>query len=377
MKKMRKWMALFTAAAMTAAMISGCAGSDKTKTAVTPTEKAVETKTEKASETPGQTQSEPQKAPEAETKKIAFITPQRLGDEGPVDLVYEGVKKAADEWKIEVRVVETQAGEYEESMRAMINEGCTLIVAVFPELADAVATVSKEFPEIDFIHAVSSAVGDNVAAIGCMYQDSAFVMGAMAGLLTKVDKVAFITGVDNADGRAYYDGFVEGVQYVNPNIKEVAFNAIGDFEDAITAKEIALSNYNSGCDVIFSGGGKNIFGIMEAVDEMGDGYYYLSCTGNYTTSDYYPGRIPACHYEDFPGALYDKVTEWYKGEFKAEMVAMQLKNGYFSCVMADEADCHIDQEIRDKVQEISEKVKNGEIVVKSMPTLESYVEYIK
>ena len=109
-----------------------------------------------------------------------------------------------------------------------------------------------------------------------MYQDSAFVMGAMAGLLTEVNKVAFITGVDNADGRAYYDGFVEGVQYVNPEIKDVPFNAIGDFEDAITAKEIALSNYNSGCDVIFSGGGKNIFGIMEAVNEMGDGYYYLS-----------------------------------------------------------------------------------------------------
>lgn len=377
MKKMRKWMALFTAAAMTAAMISGCAGSGQTEATAAPTEKTTEAKTEESVKTPEQTKSEPQKSPETEAKKIAFITPQRLGDEGPVDLVYEGVKRAADEWKIEVRVVETQAGEYEESMRAMINEGCTLIVAVFPELADAVATVSKEFPEIDFIHAVSSAIGDNVSAIGCMYQDSAFVMGAMAGLLTKVNKVAFITGVDNADGRAYYDGFVEGVQYVNPEIKEVAFNAIGDFEDAITAKEIALSNYNSGCDVIFSGGGKNIFGIMEAVDEMGDGYYYLSCTGNYTTADYYPGRIPACHYEDFLGALYDKVTEWYKGEFKAEMVAMQLKNGYFSCVMADEADCHIDQEIRDKVQEIAEKVKNGEIVVKSMPVLESYVEYIK
>lgn len=376
MKKLRKLMALLTVAAMAASMLSGCGGSGAKETAAA-AEKASEVKTEAVPAATEKAESQPSQAPDGEGKKIAFITPQRLGDEGPVDLVYEGVKKAADEWKIELRVVETQAGEYEESMRAMINEGCTLIVAVFPELADAVATVSKEYPDIDFIHAVSSAIGDNVAAVGCMYQDSAFVMGVMAGLLTKVDKVAFITGVDNADGRAYYDGFVEGVQYINPEIKDVPFNAIGDFEDAITAKEIALSNYNSGCDVIFSGGGKNIFGIMEAVNEMGDGYYYLSCTGNYTTADYYPGRIPACHYEDFPGALYDMVTQWYQGSFKAEMVAMQLKNGYFSCLMADEADCHIDQEIRDQVEEIAEKVKSGEIVVKSMPALESYVEYIK
>lgn len=377
MKKLRKLLAMLTMAAMAASMLSGCAGSGAKETAAPASEKATEAATQASTEKTGESEAPTAQTPDGEVKKIAFITPQRLGDEGPVDLVYEGVKKASDEWKIEVRVVETQAGEYEESMRAMINEGCTLVVAVFPELADAVATVSKEYPEIDFIHAVSSAIGDNVAAVGCMYQDSAFVMGAMAGLLTEVNKVAFITGVDNADGRAYYDGFVEGVQYVNPEIKDVPFNAIGDFEDAITAKEIALSNYNSGCDVIFSGGGKNIFGIMEAVNEMGDGYYYLSCTGNYTTSDYYPGRIPACHYEDFPGALYDMVTQWYHGEFKAEMVAMQLKNGYFSCVMADEADCHIDQEIRDQVQEIAEKVKSGEIVVKSMPALESYVEYIK
>lgn len=71
-------------------------------------------------------------------KKVAFVTAQRLGDEGPVDMVYRGVEPACEEAGLQVHVVEAKKGEYEESMQAMIAEGYDLIVAVFPELLDSV-----------------------------------------------------------------------------------------------------------------------------------------------------------------------------------------------------------------------------------------------
>lgn len=308
-------------------------------------------------------------------KKIAFITPQRLGDEGPVDLVFDGIKKAADDFNLDLKVVEAQAGEYEESMRAMINEGCELIVGAFPQLADAFAVVSKEYPDVNFLHALSSTYSDNMASTGVMYQESAFAMGVLAGSMTKTNKLAFIYGVDNKDGHAYHEGFVEGVNYVNPEAaKNIPYSVIGNFEDAITAKEIALTSYNNGVDIIFSGGGKAAFGIMEAVKEMGEGYYYFGCAWDYTTQTYLPGRIPACHMANHPQIMYDMISKWNDGNFVGECVVMRLKNSYMECKMADEADCHIDQEYRDIVKEVSEKIQSGELVIKSMPSEEEYIQ---
>lgn len=183
------------------------------------------------------------------TKKVLFLTPQRLGDEGPVDMIYKGVTNAAQKVSLDIKVVEAQRGEYEESIQAMIAEGCELVIAPFPELIDAVKNAADQNPNVAFIEPVTVVKGNNLQGICCYEQQSSYLMGALAALMTRTNKIAFVGGVDNPDINRYLDGYKEGALAINPTI-EVQASWIGSFEDPAKAKELALVHYNNGCDIV-------------------------------------------------------------------------------------------------------------------------------
>lgn len=309
-----------------------------------------------------------------ETKKVAFVTPQRLGDEGAVDMVYRGVEAACDEAGLELHVVEAKKGEYEESMQAMISEGYTLIFALFPELLDSVKNVAAQNPDVDFIHTITATMGDNIQGICCYEQQSSYVMGCLAALMTKSNKIAYVGGVDNPDIHRYLDGYEEGVKSINPDI-EIQVSWIGSFEDPATAKELALVHYQNGCDVLWGSGGKSALGLYEAVKEMGEGYYIMGCTDDYNGR--LPGQVLASHVEAWDIASRDAILNWDKGKYEPGLTLMSMENGYAFCKVADDSQCEIPTEVREKIEDISQKIVNGDIVVKCMPSYEEIIANIK
>lgn len=356
---MEKGFALLTAIALTTMQLMGCQKVNEAPT----TEAVVQEETQEKTQGTG----EP-------VNKVAYITAQRLGDDGPVDMVYRGIKEGCDEAGIEVHVVEAKKGEYEESMQAMISEGYNLIFAVFPELLDSVKNVAALNPDVQFIHAICATKGNNLEGICCYEQQSSFVMGVLAALTTKNNKVAFVGGVDNPDTHRYLDGYTEGIKYINPEI-EIQTSWIGSFEDPATAKELALVHYQNGVDVLWGSGGKSALGLYEAAKEMGEGYYVMGCTDD--NNDRLPGQVLASHYEAWDTAAKDLVIDWNNGIFEPGLKMLTLENGYAYCKMADESQCKIPEDVRKKVEEVSEAIKKGEIVVQSMPTYEEVVSALE
>ena len=120
---MKKMLSVALAAALVLG-IAGCGGAGTPETAAT---EAATTATEaaKESETAAAGSTEAAKAPEqsAGGKKAAMITAQPLGDKGVTDNTYEGFKRGCEEFGYEPTVVEVQAGEYEETLRALCQEG--------------------------------------------------------------------------------------------------------------------------------------------------------------------------------------------------------------------------------------------------------------
>ena len=285
-------------------------------------------------------------------------------------MVYRGIQEACEEAGLECHVVEAKKGEYEESMQAMISEGYNLIFAVFPELLDSVKNVSAQNPDVQFIHAICATKGDNLEGVCCYEQQSSFVMGVLAAMMTETNKVAFVGGVDNPDTHRYLDGYEEGIRYINPDI-EIQTSWIGSFEDPAKAKELALVHYQNGVDVLWGSGGKSALGLYEAAKEMGEGYYVMGCTDD--NNDRLPGQVLASHYEAWDTASRDLILDWNNGIFEPGLKMLTLENGYAYCKLAEESQCHIPEEIRQKIEEVTEQIKSGEIVVQSMPTYDEVI----
>ena len=97
MKKVKKWLALGMTAVLSFALLASCASSAASST-------AEETS---AAET---------------TLKAAMITPQKLGDDGPIDACYAGLQDGAEAFGYESKVLEPESGEFEDAIRSMCDE---------------------------------------------------------------------------------------------------------------------------------------------------------------------------------------------------------------------------------------------------------------
>ena len=71
------------------------------------------------------------------------------------------------------------------------------------------------------------------------------------------------------------------------------------------------------------------------------------------------------------------ILNWNEGKFEPGLTLMSMENGYAICKLADDSQCEIPQEVRDQIEEISQKIIDGEIVVECMPTYEEILSTIE
>lgn len=101
-----------------------------------------------------------------------------------------------------------------------------------------------------------------------------FLAGAAAALATQSDMpnankeniIGFVGGMDIPGINAFLVGYIQGAQYVDPEVK-VAVSYAGDFVNPAKGKELSLIQYNSGVDIIFNVAGGTGLGIFDAAKE--------------------------------------------------------------------------------------------------------------
>lgn len=240
------------------------------------------------------------------TKKVALVGNQRFGDLGPMDAFARGLDRCAADFGIEIKKLEsTDAGRFEEDIRAMANEDYDMIVTTFPAMTDASVTVAKEFPNSIFytIYQFANA-GEmktpNVWSTEFRGYESNFVLGAMQGQLSTTKKVGYIYGSEEPSINSDVNGYVEGVKSTCPECKvEVA--SANSWEDPAVGKEIALAMISRGVDVIQTEAAKTQLGAIEAAKEAGI-YFFGDNGDNY---DLYKEGFVTYVNASFENALYN------------------------------------------------------------------------
>jgi hypothetical protein len=93
-----------------------------------------------------------------------------------------------------------------------------------------------------------------------------YLMGVVAALATKTNKIGVIGGGEGSEITRGHEGYKAGAKSINPNI-EIQEVYTGDWNDTTGAYEAAVGMYDSGVDVIWHSGDGIGLGVVQAAVE--------------------------------------------------------------------------------------------------------------
>ena len=195
------------------------------------------------------------------------------GDLSFNDMAYAGFQKATQQYgnRITTKFLEpTAGGENRENLvRLLAEDNYNLIIGVGFLFTDAITKVAQDFPKARFaiVDGCPDSPAPNIACLLFKEQEGSFLVGALAGLATKTNKVGFVGGMKIPLIERFEAGYTAGVKYVNPKAT-VYSNYAGTtgeaFRNPVKGKELALAQYDQGADIIYHASGETGIGVFEA-----------------------------------------------------------------------------------------------------------------
>ncbi|HZH61199.1 MAG TPA: BMP family protein [Metabacillus sp.] len=262
--------------------------------------------------------------------------------------------------------------DYVTNLNTLARKKFDLIYGIGYLLQPAVEEIAQQQKDTHFAIVDSVVDQPNVASITFKEHQGSFLVGVVAGLTTKTNKIGFVGGVEGDLIKKFEVGFVEGVKAVNPGAT-VDVQYAGAFDAADKGKAIASSMYGSGTDIIYHAAGGTGNGVFsEAIDlkvqdpdrelwvigvdkdqhEEGNGKYKDGEEFNITLTSMVK-RVDV--------AVKDLAEKAKSGKFPGgQVIEYGIEEQAIGIAPSDE---HLSDEVKAKVKEFEEKIVNGEIEV--------------
>lgn len=351
----------------------------------------------KAESTPAPTAAPPAQAQGAATEapaepiEVAVIVPQKRGDLGFTDSVYHGVERVMAEYPDHVKITFTEcagdSSKFESTIYDTCDQGPDLIITPAGSgFADLIATkASHDYPDIHFVLVdCSAAYGGitttNVAGVAYKQNEATFLTGALAAQLNKSGTIGYVAGMSNAVINDFTVGYIQGAQYINPDIK-VLISYIGDFSDSAKAKELAATQIGLGADVVAQVAGTAGLGVLDAAKEAGVWGIGVDAdqAAAYRESNPEMSAIIASSAMKNGAALLAAIVDRFVNGSDLPWGGIESQGLVEGAVEIAPLAEKVPEEVKNTMKELQEKVISGEIVVESAFTIteEAFNAYIQ
>jgi basic membrane lipoprotein Med (substrate-binding protein (PBP1-ABC) superfamily) len=170
---------------------------------------------------------------EREKAKVAIVFDTGGLEDGFNDLCLSGAKKAEEELKIKLDyIVAKTIQEFDGLQRGYAENGdYEIIICTGSNQADALLHVAKEFPEQKFTLIDGTiAERENVASFLFRDEESSFLAGALAAIVSETNKTGFVGGIDIPVINRFLAGYYAGVRYINPDC-EIRVSYVGSWNN--------------------------------------------------------------------------------------------------------------------------------------------------
>ncbi|WP_018131326.1 BMP family lipoprotein [Effusibacillus pohliae] len=211
--------------------------------------------------------------------RVAMVTDTGgVNDNSFNQSAWEGMKRLEKDLGLKVQYAESKKKEdYVPNLNGFVKDKWDLTWAIGYLMAEDLKRVAAENPNTKLAIVDSNLDGNipsNVTAVTFKEQEGSFLMGVIAGSMTKSNKVGFIGGIKVPLIEKFEYGFRAGVHAVNPNA-QVVTAYVGAFNDASKGKVQAGAMYQSGVDVIFHAAGATGDGVFSEAKERGKGFWVI------------------------------------------------------------------------------------------------------
>ncbi|MCL6581882.1 MAG: BMP family ABC transporter substrate-binding protein [Firmicutes bacterium] len=297
-----------------------------------------------------------------------------LGDKSFNDAAYAGLERAQNDFDIETTYMEPTEGgaDREQILKTLAEQGYGLVIANGFLFTDCVQNVAKDFPNTKFA-LVDGYIPDlteesNIVCLGFTEHEGSFLVGAAAALKSQTGKIGFVGGMLIPLIQKFEAGYVAGAKYVNPNIKVYVdyIGSTGDaFKNPTAGKELALAQYDKGCDVIYHASGQSGVGVIAAAAERKKWVIGVDSDQYLTASDEEKPYVLTSMLKRVDVAVYETIKAFVEGTFKGGYATFDLAiSGVDYATSNPDA---LTADITAKLDEIKQKIISGEIVVPTEP----------
>ncbi len=276
---------------------------------------------------------------------------------------YEGARQAEKDFKIELKYVEaTDINALENLHRQFAQKKYDLVIGVGFAQAEAVRKIAGQFPSTKFAIIDGEVNLPNVRSLMFEEHQGAFVVGAIAALKSKSNKIGFIGGMDIPLIRRFSMGYKAGAKHINPKI-EVIENFIGSTGEAwnnpAKAKELALAQIGSGAEVIFVAAGASGSGAFDAIEEKKKLAIGVDSNQNWIK----PGFILTSMQKRVDQAVHKTIEDANSGKFTAGTVRYGLGDKGIDYSLDKFNEKLMTADLRQKADELKAQIASGKISV--------------
>lgn len=292
--------------------------------------------------------------------KIGLVTDVGGVNDGSFNQsAWEGMQRASKEFGVEVNYLESATdADYTPNIETFVDEDYDLIISVGYMLADATKAAAEANPDRKFALIDDGSITlDNVTCMTFQQEQASYLVGYVAGLMTKTDNIGFVLGMANESMNKFGYGYCAGALDANPNITVQQFNA-NSFADSATGKTNTNTAITNGADIVFHAAGATGLGVIEACQEAG--IYAIGVDSD--QSSIAPQTVLTSAMKSVDNAVVDCVSALVDGSLKGgEKVYGLSENGVDIAPSQD----LLTEDVVKAVEEIKGKIVSGEIKVPS------------
>ena len=201
--------------------------------------------------------------------KVAVVTDASFSDKGWGTSSFDAARHLEQEYGFKVAMEDNVSiADIDDTLNKYASYGYNLIIAHGVQWGEPAVRVAKLHPNVKFVVFTGLVKSDNVASIFPMQQDGSFLLGALAGMMTKTNTIGYIGGEEYPNVINIFAGFTQGAKTVNPHVKVIG-TYLNDWHNPPKGKEAAYSIIRQNADIVFHVADSSGQGVIQAAKENG------------------------------------------------------------------------------------------------------------